>query len=613
MDRCDLLEADALTFKPIIQKSGFLTTLSDAQFIEFLRNQKKIKVQAGESLLKAGEKGSAFYILIYGRLGVYSADDLRIAEITSGDIIGELAVLIHSPRSHTVRATRDSVLLEIDYRAYLYLENNFHQEILFLAKKSLFRMRNNVRHFQPGEHAKTIAIVPASTSNPKKFDQIFKEHLNHDHKVRLVEESDLRNQFSTSLPLSELDETEIIGWMNSHEDENRFVIYVCDGNNSDWTKRAIRSSDRILLVAESGLSTECNASENYLFSLKDEQTPFIDLVVLFPEGTKNATGVQEWLHLRNVDLCHNVIQNNEAHIQRMVRFVTGKAVGVVLSGGAAKAIGHLGFLKALEEMNITIDYIAGASMGAVIAAGYASYGLEKSLAINKEFISRYSTTPTFPIQSLLTGNREEKLFREQWGDALIENLWLHFFCVASDISNDRLKVFQSKEIWKALKASISIPGVFPPVYTPEGEILVDGGILNNLPVDIMRSRLGGGFIIAVNCNVPRKRTSQRFSKFSSTSSGWRLLFDYLNPFKKERGGLSIFAVIFKSFFTATLKEQLLQESKADVVIHLTTNHVRMHEYRSYENTINQSYRDAKEQLMAVEYLKELASQKNYSQ
>lgn len=604
MESSEVSIENALLFKPIVQKTGFLTTLTDEQLIHFLTTLRKMTIQTGETLIEAEETGTNFYILIHGRLRVYSDENHKIADILSGDLIGEISPLLQTSRSHTVKAARDSIILEIDQKAFQFLEKTYPSEILRLAKLSLLRLRSSAgRPLEPGEKVETIALVPASTSSLEDFSLELKKELNTFQNATLIKESHLIEKFGRQ-PYNQRIEQEIIKWMNDLENEANFVIYIGDGSNSDWNKRIIRSADRVLLIAESDLPKGLNPSERFIYSLKQEVKPFIDLVIIHPETTVNVKGTAVWLENRPVNVHHHMKKGYPPHLRRLVRFLTGKAVGIILSGGAAKAIGHLGVLKAIEEMNIPIDFIAGTSMGAVISAGYATFGLETCLKINQTFIQNYSTLPTLPIQAFLTGKTEERLFRAQWDDICIEDLWTHFFCVATDISDYKVKTLRYGEVWKALRATISMPGILPPIYTQEGEILVDGGVLNNLPVDLMRPLLNGGIIIAVNCNVPIKKASRIPDETTYSVSGWSLLFEKLNPFKKaKKTRLSIYSVIIKSLFASTLHSQKHLESLADFTVQLDTSHIGIRDYHIFESAIEDGYRQAKQQLASFYSLK----------
>jgi NTE family protein/lysophospholipid hydrolase len=169
---------------------------------------------------------------------------------------------------------------------------------------------------------------------------------------------------------------------------------------------------------------------------------------------------------------------------------------LVLSGGGARGIAHVGVIAALAEAGIPIDYVGGTSMGAIFGAGLAlGFDVPRMRDEVRELFARpFSLYDlTLPISSLLAGKKLDRVLRAQLGDADIEDLWLPFFCVSADLSRADLIVHDRGCLWKAVRASSSIPGMFPPVPL-DGRTLVDGGLVDNLPLDVMAGRCPGPLI-----------------------------------------------------------------------------------------------------------------------
>lgn len=175
-----------------------------------------------------------------------------------------------------------------------------------------------------------------------------------------------------------------------------------------------------------------------------------------------------------------------------------KKIGLVLGGGGAKGNASLGALKVIEESGIKIDYIAGTSIGAKIGALYAAgYSADE---IEDLFCSMKWT-------DLLRGKRMEDKFDELLSDRGVYNfkdLKIPFRCVAVNVNTGKDEVFAKGEVYKAIRASMSIP----PVYTPvefNGEEYVDGGFINNLPVDVVKA-MGADFVIAIDLQQEKEET-----------------------------------------------------------------------------------------------------------
>lgn len=176
-------------------------------------------------------------------------------------------------------------------------------------------------------------------------------------------------------------------------------------------------------------------------------------------------------------------------------------VGLVLSGGGARGLAHIGAIKALERANVPIDFLAGASMGGVIAAAYAC-GLSPeeieqeagSLARIRQFLRL--TDPGFPDSGLLRGQRLQAYFESHLGKRTFADLDLPLALMAVDLNTRKEVVLQEGPIATALRATTAVPGLFMPLEL-EGMRLVDGGLLNNLPVDVARKK-GSKIVLAVS-------------------------------------------------------------------------------------------------------------------
>src|SRR5260370_18157832 len=212
-----------------------------------------------------------------------------------------------------------------------------------------------------------------------------------------------------------------------------------------------------------------------------------------------------WLMQAGVGFHLNVRRHNKADMSRLARLLTGRAVGVALSGGGARGCGHIGVINALREAGVPLDLLGGTSMGAVIAAGVALEWDDVELRdrIRDAFVhSDPLRDYGFPFVALTRGRKVTRRLLEHFGDPMAEDLWRPYFAIAANLTTGGIMVQRQGILWRALKASVAIPGLMPP-HIEAGEGLVDGAIMNNLPADIM-----SGFrprpVVAVD--VPRYHT-----------------------------------------------------------------------------------------------------------
>ena len=240
-------------------------------------------------------------------------------------------------------------------------------------------------------------------------------------------------------------------------------------------------------------------------------------------------------------------------VERLARRLTGKSVGLVLSGGGARGFAHIGVIQALEEAGIPIDRLGGTSMGAVIAAQYAA-GLDPPamLELNRVWQERNPLWDlTLPLIALVSGRTGLRILERMFGDRRIEDLWLDFFCCSTNLTRSELSVHRDGPLARWVRASISIPGIAPPLRIENGDLLVDGGVLNNLPADVMRL-LGSGRTIAVDVALPGDLIMDPHD--GDMPSPWQMLRSYLPA---AGGGItartpSIFAILERTTLVASL-------------------------------------------------------------
>ncbi|MEX0645883.1 MAG: patatin-like phospholipase family protein, partial [Parvularculaceae bacterium] len=186
-------------------------------------------------------------------------------------------------------------------------------------------------------------------------------------------------------------------------------------------------------------------------------------------------------------------------IARLARVMAGKTVGLVLSGGGARAYAHIGAIKAMRERGAPIDCVSGASMGAIIAAcvamGWSDAEIEER--IRDAFVaSNPLGDHVLPVVALTRGRLVEERLKRHFGDALIEELTTPFFCVSSDLAAGVSRVHRFGRLRDALRASIALPGILPPVVDGDA-LLVDGAVINNFPTELM-ARFHRGMTIGID-------------------------------------------------------------------------------------------------------------------
>lgn len=554
--------------------------LDRASLEDLVSSLKPIFVKGGTTLIKQGDDDTCMYILYQGRLRVYTnAEDSEekekiLAEISPGQFVGEIALLTHLPRTTTVRTVRDSILLKWEEQAFNSFELLHPTEITQIARIALKRIAVKARPTQVGENFVSLTIVPAGNSDHRLFAKGVVEELQNIKPTFLITSEACAEYLRKNISQVEFNSDDILkitGWVHGLENEFGYVVYETDPHMSPWTQYCLRQADRILLVAESKASSSAlNPIETFLFRENQGLMPFIEITFVHPKEQTVILGTDSWLNLRPPVGYHHVRLGVKQDMEKLLRFLTGCAFGVVLNGGGARGLAHVGVLMALDELKIPIDYIAGTSMGAVIGAAYAIFGSSQLSEYVHDYVSHFRKEWTLPMVALLKGKYNTDFYESLMKDRRIEDLWLHYFCVSANLTKGTLKIHDRGLISQAIRASTSIPAIYPPIYDAEGNMLVDGGILNNMPVNIMRKKISGGKILAVNCYIQSQELPAR--KYESQwVSGWKFLVQNMNPFvNKKKGYDSIISVLLASLNLNSNFQQASMGKEADFLLELAT-------------------------------------------
>jgi len=316
------------------------------------------------------------------------------------------------------------------------------------------------------------------------------------------------------------------------------------------------------------------------------------LVLLHPETTTLPSGTRFWLEPRKLDAHHHLRRDRDADLARLARFLTGNAVGAVLGGGGARGFAHIGVIRAFREAGIPIDLIGGTSMGALIAVQPAlGWDDATMLEVNRRsFVEKKPVTLrdyTVPVYSLVDGRRLDRNLIAPLGDARIEDLWTGYFCVSSNLTRAEAVVHRDGPVWKAIRASLAVPGVFAPVL--EGtDLLVDGGVLNNLPGDVMR-RLGGGWVIAVDVSLDRDLEVRD----GTLPSPWKVLLNWLNPFGKPSELPNILHLMVRTTLLASVQKTESMKKLVDLYIQPPVSRFKLMQFSALEDIAETGYRHAK--------------------
>jgi NTE family protein len=485
----------------------------------------------GDILVQQGEASDALYFVLSGRFTVHVEGATGpIAEIGQGEPVGEIGFFAGLPRTATVIALRDSTVLNLTRERFAQISESAPKirdaVVLSLAR----RLANNVSQVgrNPGL-VRTVAIMPAGASRPSApfLDALRTVFAAHSRSVFLTEQ-----ELAARFPGASFDDPATSNWLNAVEAESDFIFYVADETLTDWTKKCIRQADALLLVAAGGAASDLNPSELFAFSVHAHSAR--RFVILHDARSALAPGTGAWLQKRDVFMHHHVALQDAADVRRLFRFLAGRAVGFVAGGGGALGSAHLGVYKAFCEAGADFDILGGTSAGAAMTAALA-YGVAPERVdegTHNIFVrSRAFRRPSLPRYALIDHKVFDRALRAEYGDVLIEDMWKPFFAVSSNLCNGKPRIHRSGPVWQAVRASGSIPGLLPPFFTGEGEMLVDGALMDNLPLAPMKAlKTGPNVIVALGEDSP---TSYAVD-YDSIPGPRQLAAAMLNPFSRRK-------------------------------------------------------------------------------
>jgi predicted acylesterase/phospholipase RssA/CRP-like cAMP-binding protein len=576
--------ADLLATSPLFRE------LDHSALHELSLETNSVRLGGGETLMREGDAGDALYVVVSGRLSVVVGttphDERSVAEIGRGETVGEMALLTGAPRSATVRAMRDTVLLRLSKTSFDALIDRHPKATMALARLIVKRLEQSIHERSaPPTAPSTFAIAPAGLDSPLVVvtRMIAEQLAKHGTVLHLSSE---RLRAHANAPG---DENDLAAWLDAQERDYRFVVYECDDAATSWTHRCLRQADRIVLAARASTHTGPSAVEERFLNAQSPQHAKAELVLVHDAIARAPSRTAKWLAGRRVDAHHNLRDGVPADAERIGRRLAGRAIGLVLGGGGARGFAHLGVLRALEECRIPVDVIGGNSMGAIVGGLFAcGYSHDERMEHCRAGFAHSAPDAdyTLPLVALHTGAKGNRLMRGMFGDARIEDLWRTFFCVATNLSVAELRIARDGPMWRWVRASCSAPGMAPPVVE-DGHLLVDGGILDNLPVRAMRMTTGVGLTIASDAGAAVDITSSIRSV--DAVSGWGVLWSRL---RGTNGIPNLADILMRTATLSSVSKEAAASREADLYLEPPSDGVRTTEWSGLDRAAEAGYRYA---------------------
>src|SRR5713226_3807900 len=525
--------SSTLAWGNVSEDFALFRTLSSEQRLKAFSAMVRQDLVRGQMLVAQGGPSDSLFMVLHGALAVRRTGELEpIAELRAGELVGEIGFFANIPRTADVIAIRDTSVLVLTRAAYQDLAKDAPAIVEALLAALARRFAKETARLTPmrvSPRARTVALIDAGREPlPSAFDRRMRDGLAATD-AEIVEPARLKAMF----PGRALDAPEVTDWLNQLEHAAPLVVYLGGRQASAWARKAIRQADMVVFAcrgdAPAGALTDVEA-----FACEVHPASARRLVRIHDRRRGEVSGTAAWLARLPSFMHHHVALGDQVDIDSLIRFLSGRAIGFVSGGGGSFGTAHVGIYKAFRARGIMFDIFVGTSVGAAMAAGFAKNleadDLERGT--HEIFVrGRSFRRPTWPRYSLLDHKVFDRALAEHYGrDCRIEDCWRPFAAVATNLSTHNIELIRSGLLWEAVRASSAIPGLLPPFYTPEGAMLVDGCLIDNVPLAPMH-QLKSGPNLVVHFGEP---AAEMFDvAYDALPGRLELITTMLMPFRKK--------------------------------------------------------------------------------
>lgn len=570
----------------LIPRLALFDGIEDKDIPNIIRHFDWMSLPGGWTLMRHGEEAHNLYIITAGSIGMLltnaEGEEYMANQFTPGQTLGEFGILSGEKRLGTLIALRDTELLRISGEMFHELAAAYPIIMENLAKILVYRvheLQRGKRNFDEWRSIpKTIALLPLGGRAPHHpiAQQLKIALTDAGRRVRLLDGE-----------CAEKDSE----WFYKVESDHDHVVYVAEDAGSSWTQLCLRQADRILLVGRA----DDPPPEDYSRKAFERTGArrFVELALVHRASATRATGAVDWVKHVKPDFHYNVHENSRSDIARMARLISGRATGLVLAGGGARGFAHLGVLRALNEAGIQIDHVGGTSMGGIVGAGLALGWSQDELEerMHDAFVTQNPLgSLTFPSISLFGGRRMQHLLEGNFRDIHIEELWLPYFCISSNLTAGHEVIQRRGLIWQALRASTAIPGIVPPVVK-DGDVMVDGAVINNFPTDIM-AEMRRGSIIGIDV--------ESHEAFTDLTQGWTDNPDWGVLGENIRGGPNIISILMRAGTVNSESQTRAGHEHTDLLFEPPVDEIAIRDWKEFRTAIDAGYSHAKEVLATAD-------------
>lgn len=565
-----------------LKQSPVFATLGRIGLARLARQCSMERIAGGEVLYRQGSPGDGLYLVAHGRLRAERETEHGVEvvrELRSGETMGGLSLMAGKAHRATLRAVRDSEVVRIPEAA---VERMLYRHPTF-GREAMRRWLQAVLYAPPrrvGDErrsARTLAVVPAHEGAPVEVvaDHLIKSLAERGSVVR-TDGQCLDGPGVQRHCEWDLTSAEGVAILDGLESDYRFVVYMARNNDDEWCARCLRQADRIVVIASSGVAAQASPLSERISQLEGRAEPE---VVIVGAGASDRLA---WRSLYGARMHHRVEVGDRAAFDRMVRLLTGQAIGLALGGGGARGFAHIGLFRAMERLGLRADLIIGTSMGALMGALYGTgHDADATRAVAHDmFVARNLLNDfTLPRVSLIRARRARQHLEQMFGETRIEEMRGYFACMTTNLTRASPELHDHGQLAHWLVASMSVPGVAPPIIY-NGDVLVDGGVLTPVPSNALAD-LGRGPVIGSDVSADESFGVRRGETVGEAA---------------ER--INIFKLLYRTATLSTMDELEARAARTDLYLRMPVAGTAMFDWEHFDDIIARATDHAERELTA---------------
>ena len=434
-------KVDATELRGVLSSCTAFSGFSEQDYSQLAKDAKRMFIPAGTRLLKQGEFPDTATVIEHGRFMVripVGSNEPLTFEMGRGEILALATSLSEEPLRGDLYALRDSTVIQLKDKAFLACLAAHPGLIRDYSRWAIEQARHLIGLSSPKSRPLAFALLPTSSAPQIReaavsLMEAFSKTAGQGHLIDSQRVQEALGRDPSKEDEFELVRHQLTAWLEEQETEGRFLLFVCDPTETNWTRWCLNQTDRIMVAAMAEDTMEIERIDQMFAGRMVAETEVqVDLILIQDKNTELPHGSNAWLKLKCRRRHHHVRPDNVADFQRTARRISNRAVGLVLGGGGARGLAHIGVLQALEDSGVPVDVIGGTSMGSAMAAAYArGWKPQKILEFASEALADTKAVRDidFPMLSILAGRKLNSQLQAIFDDIDITDLWLPYFCI----------------------------------------------------------------------------------------------------------------------------------------------------------------------------------------